>query len=67
MTTDNGSAHRLPLGLLLGFAYLATGALGFAFFWVSSAINRLLKDIRQILTLRQDVPEGELLPSTVPE
>ncbi len=67
MTTGNGSAHRLPLGLLLGFAYLATGALGFAFFWVSSAINRLLKDIRQILTLRRDVPEGELLPSTVPE
>ncbi len=39
----------LPLGLLLGFAYLATGALGFAFFWVSSMINRQLTDIRQIL------------------
>ena len=39
----------LPLGLLLGFAYLATGALGFAFFWVSSLINRQLKDIRRLL------------------
>lgn len=38
-----------PLGLLLGFAYLATGALGFAFFWVSSLINRQLKDIRKLL------------------
>jgi hypothetical protein len=39
----------LPLGLLLGFAYLATGALGFAFFWVSSLINRQLKDIQRLL------------------
>jgi hypothetical protein len=39
----------LPLGLLLGFAYLATGVLGFAFFWVSSQISHQLKDIRRLL------------------
>jgi hypothetical protein len=39
----------LPLGLLLGFAYLATGALGFAFFWVASLISKQLKDIRRLL------------------
>jgi hypothetical protein len=43
--------------LLLGFAYLATGALGFAFFWVSSVINRHLKDIRQLLRVHQDATE----------
>lgn len=41
--------NALPLGLLLGFAYLATGALGFAFFWVSAVISRQLKDIRRLL------------------
>lgn len=39
----------LPLGLLLGFAYLATGALGFAFFWVSSLISTQLRDIQRLL------------------
>jgi hypothetical protein len=43
------SMNTLPLGLLLGFAYLATGVLGFAFFWVSSLISIQLKDIRQLL------------------
>jgi hypothetical protein len=43
------SMSSLPLGLLLGFAYLATGVLGFAFFWVSSLISIQLKDIRQLL------------------
>ena len=43
------SLHTLPLGLLLGFAYLATGVLGFAFFWVSSLISVQLKDIRRLL------------------
>jgi hypothetical protein len=42
-------AHSLPLGLLLGFAYLATGVLGFAFFWVSSLISTQLKDIYRLL------------------
>ena len=42
----------LPMGLLLGFAYLATGVLGFAFFWVSSLISTQLKDIRQLLLVR---------------
>jgi hypothetical protein len=51
--TGAGASSGLPLGLLLGFAYLATGALGFAFFWVSSVINRHLKDIRQILMVHQ--------------
>lgn len=41
--------NALPMGLLLGFAYLATGVLGFAFFWVSSLITRQLKDIRDLL------------------
>ena len=44
-----GSFASLPLGLLLGFAYLATGVLGFAFFWVSSLISTQLKDIRSLL------------------
>lgn len=65
LTTGNNSASQLPLGLLLGFAYLATGALGFAFFWVSSAMNRQLKDIRQMLMLHQDVSESEPLPNTL--
>jgi hypothetical protein len=43
------SMNTLPLGLLLGFAYLATGVLGFAFFWVSSLISIQLKDIRRLL------------------
>ena len=42
----------LPLGVLLGFAYLATGALGFAFFRVSSLISRQLKDVRRLLLIR---------------
>ncbi len=41
--------NLLPFGLLLGFAYLATGVLGFAFFWVSSLINGQLKDIHRLL------------------
>jgi hypothetical protein len=45
--------EALPLGLLLGFAYLATGVLGFAFFWVSSLISGQLKDIRRILLALQ--------------
>ncbi len=49
----------LPLGLLLGFAYLATGALGFAFFWVSSMINRQLKDIREILLVHPGSAEKD--------
>jgi hypothetical protein len=57
MATGAGASPRLPLGLLLGFAYLATGALGFAFFWVSSVINRHLKDIRQMLMVHQDAAE----------
>lgn len=43
------SMSTIPLGLLLGFAYLATGVLGFAFFWVSSLISNQLKDIRGLL------------------
>jgi hypothetical protein len=44
--------NMLPFGLLLGFAYLATGVLGFAFFWVSSLINRQLKDIHRLLLMQ---------------
>ena len=43
--------QALPMGLLLGFAYLATGVLGFAFFWVSSMISNQLKEIRRLLFL----------------
>jgi hypothetical protein len=43
----------MPLGLLLGFAYLATGVLGFAFFWVASLITRQLRDIRRLLLIQQ--------------
>ncbi len=42
----------LPLALLLGLAYLSTGVLGFAFFWVSSLISRQLKDIRRLLLMQ---------------
>jgi hypothetical protein len=45
--------EALPVGLLLGFAYLATGVLGFAFFWVSSLISGQLKDIRRLLLALQ--------------
>lgn len=44
-----GGLNGLPLGLLLGFAYLATGVLGFAFFWVSSLISTQLRDIYRLL------------------
>jgi hypothetical protein len=44
-----GLGGSLPLGLLLGFAYLATGVLGFAFFWVSSLISAQLRDIYRVL------------------
>lgn len=49
----------MPLGLLLGFAYLATGVLGFAFFWVTSAINRQLGDIHRLLLMRSNAPFEE--------
>jgi hypothetical protein len=51
--------NGLPLGLLLGFAYLATGVLGFAFFWVSSLISTQLKDIYRLL-LTDEQSEGTL-------
>jgi len=46
---DAANYQTLPMGLLLGFAYLATGVLGFAFFWVSSLISNQLKEIRRLL------------------
>ncbi len=46
ITTSNGP---VPIALLLGFAYLATGILGFAFFWVSATIGGQLKQIQQEL------------------
>lgn len=49
--------NNLPVALLLGFAYLATGVLGFAFFWVSSMINTQLKEIRQLIMLRPEMDE----------
>jgi hypothetical protein len=64
-----GIGNSVNLGLLLGFAYLATGVLGFAFFWVSSLISRQLKDIRQLLLL-QPIPRSESMvaqPGPAPE
>ena len=65
-----GSASQdirsLPVGLLLGFAYLATGVLGFAFFWVSSMISRQLKDIRHLL-MTLNLSEAAAASATVPE
>lgn len=49
---DAAGYNLLPMGLLLGFAYLATGVLGFAFFWVSSLIGNQLKEIRRLLFLQ---------------
>ena len=52
------SGNVLPAGLLIGFAYLATGMLGFAFFWVSSLFSRQLKDIERLLLL-QSIPKDD--------
>ena len=49
---SQGKINMLPMGLLLGFAYLATGVLGFAFFWLSSLINNQLREIRRLLFLQ---------------
>jgi hypothetical protein len=51
-TQHMGISNSMNLGLLLGFAYLVTGVLGFAFFWVSSLISNQLKDIRRLLLLQ---------------
>ncbi len=53
----------IPIALLLGFAYLATGVLGFAFFWVCSIVSGQLKDIQMAIEMhatgrdREDTPE----------
>ena len=52
LNTPPTGIGALPLGLLLGFAYLATGVLGFAFFWVSTSIGSQLKEIRRLLVLQ---------------
>jgi hypothetical protein len=54
ITTSNGP---VPIALLLGFAYLATGILGFAFFWVSATIGGQLKQIQQ--ELQSKIPRRE--------
>ncbi|MBT8339485.1 MAG: hypothetical protein HKP58_18565 [Desulfatitalea sp.] len=51
------SVNGLPVALLLGFAYLATGALGFAFFWVSSMINTQLKEIHRLIAMNHTVAD----------
>lgn len=53
----------IPIALLLGFAYLATGVLGFAFFWVCSMIGGQLKDIQQTLEMQTPYPESEDRPT----
>jgi hypothetical protein len=55
ITTSNGP---VPIALLLGFAYLATGILGFAFFWVSATIGGQLKQIQQELQTRPSCQDG---------
>ena len=52
LTGTASGAGGFPLGLLLGFAYLATGVLGFAFFWMSSLISGQLREIRRLLVLQ---------------
>lgn len=54
------AGNSMNLGLLLGFAYLVTGVLGFAFFWVSSLMSRQLKEIRRLLLL-QPISQGETM------
>ncbi|MDA8142326.1 MAG: hypothetical protein M0036_27075 [Desulfobacteraceae bacterium] len=60
-SADTTMANRLPVALLLGFAYLATGVLGFAFFWVSAMINTQIKEIRLLLlqSASQESDEAE--------
>jgi hypothetical protein len=64
-TQQMGIGNSMNLGLLLGFAYLVTGVLGFAFFWVSSLISHQLKDIRQLLLL-QPLPQSESISHRSP-
>jgi hypothetical protein len=58
-TWQTMTANATDMGLLLGLAYLVTGVLGFALFWVSSLISRQLKDIRRLLVLQSSLPERE--------
>ena len=53
----------IPVALLLGFAYLATGVLGFAFFWVCAMISGQLKDIQRTLQLSAPRQEKEKTPA----
>lgn len=60
-TDVSALGNTLPIGLLIGFAYLATGVLGFAFFWVSSLISGQLKDIQRLLLIQSSLqadPDG---------
>jgi hypothetical protein len=57
--TNAMSAGGSPLALLLGFAYLATGVLGFAFFWVASAVNSRFKEISRLLQEQQWLPHED--------
>jgi hypothetical protein len=57
-TADPAMDNRLPVALLLGFAYLATGVLGFAFFWVSAIINTQLREIRLLLHSASQEPDN---------
>lgn len=52
----------IPIALLLGFAYLATGVLGFAFFWVCTMISGQLRDIQQTLEMHAPYPNKENRP-----
>ncbi len=66
-TRQMAVGNSMSLGLLLGFAYLVTGVLGFAFFWVSSLISHQLKDIQRLLLLQpvhlSRNPEAEPKPA----
>jgi hypothetical protein len=59
MTAGALSGGSTPLALLLGFAYLTSGVLGFAFFWVASTINRRFKEIRSLLQEQQWIPNQD--------
>ena len=56
-------SNAIPIALLLGFAYLATGVLGFAFFWVCSIVSGQLKDIQTAIEMRAASMDSETKPT----
>jgi hypothetical protein len=59
MRANTLTAGSPPLALLLGFAYLAIGVLGFAFFWAASMVNGRFNEIRSLLLERQELSDKD--------